>query len=133
MLALDTVLDAIKREDPDELVCLGDIAATGPEPAAAVERLREVGCPVSNGNADEDWLITEEIPERENEDDEAQEVYAIRDWTAAQLSPEHQQFIKSFGDTIEINLPDDVRLLCYHDSPDSPWEHIDVKYTRGAA
>lgn len=125
-VALDTVLGEINREDPDKLVCLGDIAATGPEPVAAVERLREAGCPVILGNADEDWLIKKEIPGREPEEHEDHEVFAIRDWTAAQLSPAHQQFIKSFEDTIEITLADDVRLLCYHGSPDSPWEPIDV-------
>lgn len=123
-VALDAVLEDIEREDPDQIVCLGDVAATGPEPVKAIERVQELGCPVINGNADEDWLIKKEHPEADQNEDESSPVFEVRDWTAAQLSSEHERFIESFENTVTIDLADDVRLLCYHGTPESPWDII---------
>lgn len=122
-VALDAVLDEIDREEPDEIVCLGDVAQTGPEPVATLDRIRQLGCPVINGNTDE-WTITMEEPD--DKEDKPQEIYDIGGWVADQLSAEHERFIESFEETVEIELNDDVRLLCYHGSPRSPWEHIHV-------
>lgn len=123
-VALDTVLEDIEQVDPDKIVCLGDVAATGPEPIRAIERIQALGCPVINGNADEDWLLEKEHPEEDSDEDDSQMVFEVRDWTAAQLSPEHKRFIESFEDTVEIDLTDNARLLCYHGTPESPWDII---------
>lgn len=123
-VALDAVLEAIEQEDPDEIVCLGDVAATGPEPVKAIKRVQELGCPVINGNADEDWLIKKAHPGADQNEDESSPVFEVRDWTAAQLSSEHERFIESFEDTVTIDLTDDVRLLRYHGTPHSPWDII---------
>ena len=55
-VALDAVLADIEALRPEQIVCLGDVAATGPQPRQAVERLRALGCPVVMGNADA-WLL----------------------------------------------------------------------------
>lgn len=55
-IALDVVLADIERESVDGIVCLGDVAATGPQPQETVERLRELDCPVVMGNADTELL-----------------------------------------------------------------------------
>lgn len=56
LVALEAVLAALADERTDGIVCLGDVAATGPQPRETVERLRAVGCPVVMGNADA-WLL----------------------------------------------------------------------------
>lgn len=127
-VALDTVLAEIEREDPDQIVCLGDIAQAGPEPVAALERIQRLDCHVINGNTDE-WLLTMEIPEESDSQDKPQEVFDIGEWTADQLTPQHEQFIESFEDTVEIELPNGSRLLCYHGTPHSPWEELEVETT----
>ncbi|HEX5439838.1 MAG TPA: metallophosphoesterase [Ktedonobacterales bacterium] len=52
LVAFNTILDDIAREGVDQMVCLGDVAAFGPQPEEVVARLREVGCPVVMGDAD---------------------------------------------------------------------------------
>src|SRR5262245_15317901 len=39
IVALEAVLADIGRRDVDAVVCLGDVAATGPQPAEAVDRI----------------------------------------------------------------------------------------------
>lgn len=43
--ALEAAPQAIEREVADTGVCLGDVAATGPQPRETVVRLRALGCP----------------------------------------------------------------------------------------
>jgi hypothetical protein len=50
------VLSDIARRRVDEIVCLGDVAAGGPQPRETLERPRTLGCAVVSGNADE-WLL----------------------------------------------------------------------------
>lgn len=44
LVALETVLANISREQPDQIVCLGDVALTGPQPHRTVEGLRALKC-----------------------------------------------------------------------------------------
>jgi hypothetical protein len=60
------VLADIGRRGTNEIVCLGDVAAGGPQPREALERLRRLGCAVVRGNAD-DWLLGE-MPAEADED-----------------------------------------------------------------
>ncbi len=39
-VALETVLAAIERDAPDQIVCLGDVAAMGPDPGGTLDLLR---------------------------------------------------------------------------------------------
>ena len=50
-VALDAVLADIARDDVDNVICLGDLAAGGPQPDAVISRLRELDCQVVRGNA----------------------------------------------------------------------------------
>jgi hypothetical protein len=49
-LALQTELTALRAGPYQELVCLGDMIQSGPQPAETAADLREVGCPVEMGN-----------------------------------------------------------------------------------
>src|SRR5713226_9868306 len=55
--ALEQVLQDIRRQGIEQLVCLGDALHGGSQPAETLARLRELNCPVVMGNADA-WLIT---------------------------------------------------------------------------
>ena len=55
--ALDRVLQDIRRQGVEQIVCLGDALQGGSQPAEIVARLRELNYPVVMGNADA-WLIT---------------------------------------------------------------------------
>lgn len=126
LVALETVLEEIQREAPDRIVCLGDVVHGGPEPIAALERIRELDCPVINGNTDE-WLLSMEMPDEYDEQEKPQETFDIGEWTADRLTTAHERFIESFEDTVEIELPGGSRLLCYHATPQSPWGRLEVE------
>ena len=37
MQALDTVLNDIKKQNPDKIICLGDYAMAGPQPSETID------------------------------------------------------------------------------------------------
>src|SRR5258708_31692588 len=80
-VALEAVLADIERAGVDQVVCLGDVAATGPQPHAVIERLRATGCPVVMGNADV-WLLNPQLSE--TEDEATRQIEEIDLWCAAQ-------------------------------------------------
>lgn len=114
-VALDAVLADLRRDSIASVVCLGDAIQGGPQPAQVVARLSQLKCSVVMGNADA-WLLTgvetghEPISSKQR---------AVRDWSLAQLSADDRAFIASFLPTVEIALPDQRKLLCFHGSPDS--------------
>jgi putative phosphoesterase len=117
LAALDAILDTLKAEPPDQIVCLGDVAATGPQPREVLRRLRELGCPVVIGNADAELLDGTPSGHEANED--SRRIADISRWCAAQLDDADRAFLTSFQPTVEISLGDEKRLLCCHGSPRS--------------
>lgn len=51
--ALDRVLEAIDRENPDKVICLGDLVGYGANPNEVIDRLRERKIPTIMGNYDD--------------------------------------------------------------------------------
>ncbi len=112
-VALEAVLADIERRDVDEIVCLGDVAAGGPQPREALRRLRALGCPVVRGNAD-DWLLGETPADG---DEDGHRLRAIVDWARAQLGDADLAYLESFAPTVALDLDASRRLLCFHGSP----------------
>lgn len=112
-VALEAVLADIARRRVDEVVCLGDVAAGGPQPREALERLRALGCAVVRGNADE-WLLGRLPPE---EDEEGRRLRANVEWARRQLGDADVAYVESFVPTVERELGESRRLLCFHGSP----------------
>jgi len=52
LAALEAVLADIARDAVDQIVCLGDLAFKGPQPAECIARIRELGIPCIHGNTD---------------------------------------------------------------------------------
>lgn len=120
-VALETVLKAISSQNIDQILCLGDVAATGPQPREVIKRLREIGCPVVMGNMDA-WLLQTEP--KEQPDLRRQRWQEIDLWCAAQLSTADRAYLQSFQPGIEYPLPGEKKLVCYHGSPRSYTERI---------
>jgi predicted phosphodiesterase len=117
VFALEAVLAQLATERLDDLICLGDVAALGPEPGAVFARLQALGCPVVMGNMDE-WLLS---PPDLDTADELDQVL-IR-WHTAQLTDAERAYVRAFPATIERSLGAEWTLLCFHGSPRS---HHDV-------
>jgi len=117
--AFEAVEADIKKQRVDQLVCLGDAIQGGPQPAAVVQRLRAIDCPVVMGNADA-WLLSgietgnEDIPP-----ERLKKMEAIRQWSLSQLTDDDREFIADFQATVTITLDKNLKLLCFHGSPTS--------------
>jgi putative phosphoesterase len=112
LVAFEAVLAEIAREQVDAMVCLGDVAAFGPQPDEVVSRLRALGCPVVMGDADATLLSP--LPPAEHET--LRRLQEIDRWAAGRLSPGNRTFLASFAPTVTLEM-DGVALLCYHGSP----------------
>jgi putative phosphoesterase len=112
-LALDVVLAELARDQVDEIICLGDVAALGPQPREVLARLQEIGCPVVMGNTDA-WLAAWP-PARAI----SPEVFAKSEWCMAQLSADDLAYIRAFPPVIARSLGNGTTLLCVHGSPRS--------------
>lgn len=115
LVAFNRILDDIAHEQVDRIICLGDVAAFGPQPCEVVTRLREIGCPVVLGDTDA-TLLTPEAPATDELLRRLQEIGA---WGAARLSSADRAYIGAFQPTLSVALGGDASLLCYHGSPQS--------------
>lgn len=112
--ALERVLDDLEHERPDEVVCLGDVAATGPQPRETVQRMRQLDFPTVMGNTDAE-MLRPLSPMKVS--DAARRVSEIDRWCAGQLLEEDREYLKQFEPTLEVNLNYGNELLCFHGSP----------------
>jgi predicted phosphodiesterase len=112
--ALAAVVAELGRLGIERVVCLGDVAQFGPEPARVLDRLAALGWPVILGNADAFLL---EVPTDSPEwIGDAQ--LERRDWTLAQLAPAHLDQIRAFVPTLDVEI-DGLTLRAFHGSPQS--------------
>jgi predicted phosphodiesterase len=121
LIALDAALNAIAARDIQSIICLGDVAATGPQPREVIARLKRIGCPVVMGNTD-GWLLEPKL--KAHKDPDKRRIQEMELWAAKQLTPEDRAYLASFQPTITYELGDGKQLLAYHGSPRSYSEHI---------
>lgn len=114
-VALEAALADIEERRVDEIVCLGDVAALGPQPVESVRTLRSLGCRVVMGNADA--FVLDPTGARPDDPDFAR-VFDIDGWVAGQLSADDLAFMASFEPTVAVEVGG-ARLLCFHGSPAS--------------
>jgi len=117
--ALERVLAELTREDVDELICLGDVAV-GPQPVETLDRVQALDCTTVMGNWDSCLLGGE--PQVHGEI--AEMLADVCTWSAAQISPAQQEYIRSFRETHEIRLDENLTLLMFHGSPRSFDDYI---------
>ena len=110
--AFRAALEAIQRVGVGDIVCLGDVAQGGDEPAQTLDRLAALGCETVLGNADAFLL---EVPTDSNEPVTEQQLER-RAWTLSQLDPSHLDQIRSFAPTVHREIGG-VRMLFFHASP----------------
>jgi predicted phosphodiesterase len=118
-VALDAVLADVARRRADELVCLGDVAAGGPQPRAAIARLRELGCAGVRGNA-EGWLLDGLPPGRGEGTRRLGEIVA---WARASLAAEDLVYLGTLPPALTLTVGG-ITLACFHGSPRSEIEAL---------
>jgi len=118
-VAFEGIEADIKKQNVDQLVCLGDAIQGGPQPAAVVQRLRALACPVVMGNADA-WLLSGiETADEGIPPERLKKMGEIREWSLSQLTDDDREFIADFQSTVTITLDKNLDLLCFHGSPTS--------------
>jgi predicted phosphodiesterase len=113
-VALAAVVAELERLHIERVVCLGDVAQGGSEPADVLDRLATLGWPVILGNADA--FLLEIDPDSPEPVTDAQ--LEKREWTLAQLSPAQLDQIRSFVPTLDVEV-DGLTLRAFHGSPTS--------------
>ena len=120
LIALEAVLAEIAQQniahDSQHILCLGDVAAFGPQPLQVLARLQSIGCPVVMGNTDAE-LLNPSLLQPANEPGNRWE--DIGRWCAQQLTEVDKAYISSFQPTISYPFLDGKTLLAYHGSPRS--------------
>jgi predicted phosphodiesterase len=112
--ALGAVVAELDRLEIERVVCLGDVAQGGSQPAQVLDRLAALAWPVILGNADA-FLLEAPVDSPEPVTDAQLE---RREWTLGQLTPAHLDQIRSFVPKLDVEL-DGVALRAFHGSPSS--------------
>lgn len=121
LTALEAVLADLAATQVDEIVCLGDVAATGPQPHETVAQLRALACPVVMGNTDAAAFRPMQLWPT---DEEARRFMEIDYWCSTQLSPDDLAYLRTFQPTIGVSMGPGATLLCFHGSPRDNTEGI---------
>ena len=125
-VAFRAMLGDLARQDYDSVLCLGDHAQGGSQPAECLDLLRELACPAVYGNSDH-FLLTLDFGEEEVT--EAQ--IANAKWAQSQLTEDLLEFHRSWPPTFELDLGGGRALLAFHATPRSreelvsPWMEED--------
>lgn len=128
-LALEAVRAAIRREKPDAVLVAGDLVLNGPQPAAAVDGVRELeadGAIVIQGNtdvavADFDYAaafpwLTDGVPDA---------FRAAAEWAHDELDDERLAWLRRLPAERRLSLEGTMLLAC-HASPGSQTQGFDL-------
>jgi len=107
-LALDTVLAQFDLRAVDSIICLGDVAMLGPQPAESIATLQALQIPVVMGNTDA-WFCGGDQP--------GPETARLANWCREQVSLGDIDYVQSFAPSIEIELEKGLKLLACHATP----------------
>lgn len=128
--ALEAVRKALKKEKPDAVLVAGDLVMNGPEPAAAVDALREMeeaGATIVQGNtdvavADFDYSaafpwFTDGVPDAHR---------AAAEWAHDELGDDRIAWLRRLPSERRVVLEDTMVLVC-HASPGSQTQGFDAQ------
>lgn len=121
-VALDSVIADMDQHQPEVVVCLGDIAAGGPDPGGAVERIAERGWMAVQGNTDAGmvdvpaWWLD---PSSRGLGDAAVPGLEVSVWCAEELASEQKSYLADLPVTSLVGLSESGEMLVFHGSPRS--------------
>lgn len=113
--ALEAVIARIEREQPDQIICVGDVVGYGAFPGECVTRVSEICDITVRGNHDHHVV---QISGAHNFNPRA---YAALAWTAENLNEEHLDWLAGLPLTIEI---ENIRITHGHPMLPEAWLYI---------
>ncbi|MFT5685395.1 MAG: putative phosphoesterase [Myxococcota bacterium] len=120
VVALEAVLADAERAEVDAILCLGDVATLGPQPAEMLARLAELGCTCIRGNHD-DFLLDHALIRRYTE---AAIVVEAVEWCQERTTDAQREFLASFVPHVRIPLGGGLDLFAFHGTPRSNMEDL---------
>ena len=115
--ALDKTLQDIRGQNPEAIICLGDLVGYGPRPNEVVEALRESNIPTIKGNYD-DGVGYERgdcgcayVTEHEKENGKRS-----IEWTTEKTTSKNKKHLRGLPSRIEVRY-EGFRFLFVHGSP----------------
>jgi putative phosphoesterase len=120
--AFEKVLDAIRDEGADQIVCLGDVATLGAEPLESVRMLASINCACIAGNHDR-FIIN---PESAKAYAKSGPILDAINWCVAELDEEAKKFISGFEKSISFPTPGGDFFI-FHGTPGSDEENLLVE------
>lgn len=121
-VALDAVIADLSTAPPDRIICLGDIAAGGPDPSGAIDRLMDLDVVGVQGNTDAgivDMPGWWRDPSSIGIPDDAAPGLDISVWSAEQLGSVYHAYLAGLPATKSLALGQAGDLLAFHGSPRS--------------
>ncbi|NAS31858.1 hypothetical protein GTQ40_12800 [Flavobacteriaceae bacterium R38] len=120
-IALKAVLNNIRTQNIDSVICLGDIATLGPSPKECLDLIKNLNCSCILGNHEEALF------DPEHADDyniKGEVLHNTINWCLKKLNSKDIDFLKTFQRTLTIPISKNVNMLCYHGSPKSSTDSI---------
>ncbi|MTT31527.1 YfcE family phosphodiesterase [Terrilactibacillus sp. BCM23-1] len=132
-VALDAVLEDVKKQHVDQIFVLGDLCFRGPEPKRALERVRSLDTVVIKGNADE-WIVRG-VKQGEVPDHMLSIMKKEQEWGASKLDEDDLNYLSHLPTGHQLQV-DDSMINLFHATPESLFEVVpsdskdDVLYDR---
>ncbi len=115
-IALEAVLQDIRKKKLDKVYVLGDICYRGPEPKRSLELVRSLNTEVIKGNADE-WVVRG-VQEGEVAPKALDLMNTEREWTVGQLEQTDITYLKNLPAQLNWNW-NGIEIACFHATPPS--------------
>jgi putative phosphoesterase len=120
-IALDAVLEDIKKQGIDKVYVLGDICYRGPEPKRSLDLVRALHTEVLKGNADE-WVVRG-VREGEVPQQALEMMNLERQWIVEKLEPSDIDYLESLPVRLSLSI-EDVEISAFHATPTSLFDVI---------
>jgi putative phosphoesterase len=121
VVALEAVLEALKKHGADTIVCLGDVVGYGPSPNETIDLLRQERVLCTLGAADE-RIAYEFARGRRPRKGVAD---SILEWTRGVIEPQNVEFLRGLPVQHRLLTPAG-RFRFFHGTPETPGERLNL-------
>lgn len=121
VVALESVLEALRAKGAERVLCLGDLVGYGPSPNETIDLIRREGVLCTLGLADERIAYDFARGRRPR----AGVADQILEWTRETIEPRHVEFLRTLPVQQRLTTPAG-RMRVFHGSPETPTERTEL-------
>ncbi|MCV9885982.1 metallophosphoesterase family protein [Metabacillus halosaccharovorans] len=120
-VALEAVLEDLKKKNIEKICILGDICYRGPEPKRSLELIQSLQAEVIKGNADE-WVVRG-VRQGEVPDGALEMMNKEREWIISNLESTDIGYLSQLPTELHLN-EHGIEIFAFHATPTSLFEVI---------